>query len=594
VTAHQISALCEACRYDWPSMKRLLAWYLAPCESRPREEQSLVRFSIESWAAAVALMPLAVWLYAADGLWGAIVGLGLLVGLGLPLNLLLRQGMALSTHSNWSAAVATFVIVLTALTERPVDPAAAAFLVVVPVLLMLVQGRRAALVWAGVESAMLLVLASAWRFDWQPDWLPTAGAPVHLLRLVTLLLTLVGYAGLFEDARRRALAAERASTEAKSRFLATMSHELRTPMNGLLGLTEVLLNSPLDPAQREHLGLLQKSGLSMLSLLNDLLDVSKIDAGKLVLEKVDFDLRELLQELQALHGVVGRERGTTLTLDMEDAVPRVVRGDPLRLRQVLGNLLSNALKFTDKGQVQLRCLVDDVTIETIRLRFEVKDTGVGISSDVLPRLFAPFQQADASTTRRFGGTGLGLSLSQQLALAMGGRLSATSTEGAGSVFTFLVPFIRARESAVVRVTQHQVEQADPLATAPVLIVDDNPINLRVAQALVERAGYRVSTATSARDALTVLQSTPHLAILMDCHMPDVDGLEATRRIRRLIGPASRTPVIALTASSLPDEIRACRDAGMDGFLSKPTSFASLAYTLERVRRGQPVGGFDAV
>ncbi len=575
-------------------MKRLLAWYLAPFESRSRDEQALIRFSIESWAAAVLSTSFAIWLYAADGLWGAIVGLGLLIVLGLPLNLLLRRGMALSTHSTWSAAVATFVTVLTGLTERPVDPAVAAFLVVIPVLTMLVQGRRAALLWAGVVIAMMLVMASTWSFDWQPRWLPTAGAAVHLLRLVTLLLSLVGYAGLFDDARRRALSAERASTEAKSRFLATMSHELRTPMNGLLGLTEVLLHSPLDPAQREHLGLLQKSGLSMLALLNDLLDVSKIDAGKLVLEKVDFDLRELLHELQGLHGVVGQERGTTLTLDVEDAVPRAVRGDPLRLRQVLGNLLSNALKFTDKGQVQLRCLVDDVTIETVRLRFEVKDTGVGISSDVMPRLFTAFQQADASTTRRFGGTGLGLALSQQLALAMGGRLSATSTEGVGSVFTFLVPLVRTRESAVVRVTQRLVERADPLATAPVLIVDDNPINLRVAQALVERAGYRVSTATSAHDALTVLQSTPHLAILMDCHMPDVDGLEATRRIRRLSGAVSRTPVIALTASSLPDEIQACRNAGMDGFLSKPTSVASLAYILERVRRGQPVGGFDAL
>ena len=566
--------------------------YLSAFSNRPLTEQAAIRFSLQGWLTSLPLVPPLVALYAWQGLWGAAVSSTALMVAGFPLALALRRGLSLEAHSNWSAAVMVVTTLTSCLGERPADPTAVAYFAIVPCMAMLVQGPKAARAWFLVTLVATALVAMTWFVDVQPAWLPTASPLVRTVRLLALLVSLVGFAASFDTTRRQALEAERRANEAKSRFLANMSHELRTPMNGLLGLTEVLLHSELTPAQREQLEVVHQSGQSMLALLNDLLDTSKVEAGKLTLERVEFDLHALLAELRTLQRTVAERKGLRLDLDVADDVPRVVRADPLRIRQVLGNLVSNAVKFTSAGAVTVRARVDDATTDVLRLALEVHDTGPGIATEVLPRLFTPFEQADASTTRRFGGTGLGLALSQQLAVAMGGRLHVSSTPGTGSVFTFVVPVARTRESAVVRVTSQLQEQAPAVNAPPVLVVDDNAVNLKVASALVQRAGYQVLTASSAREALALLSSTRVLAVLMDCHMPDIDGFEATRKIRQLGASTSSTPIIALTASTLPEDVRACRDAGMDAYLPKPTSLSAVAYLLERVRRGQAVGPIE--
>jgi hypothetical protein len=552
-----------------------------------------VRFSVTGWLGSVLLVPPLLVLYWREGLWGAAMSAVLLALAGVPLTVLLRRGLSISAHSNWSAVASVSTTALTCLAERPVDSSAVVFLAVVPCMAMLVQGARAAWLWFAICLALTVLLVGTWFVDVQPGWLPTASPLVRAVRLATLMLSFIGFAAAFDESRRHALEAERRANEARGRFLANMSHELRTPMNGLLGLSEVLLHSELSTTQRDQLTVVHHSGQAMLALLNELLDLSKVESGKLTLERVEFDLHELLREQLALHQPLAGKKGLSLSLELADDVPRVVRADPLRIRQVLGNLVSNAVKFTEVGSVRVQVRVEDATTDTLRLAFDVHDTGLGIAAEVLPRLFAPFEQADASTTRRYGGTGLGLALSQQLALAMGGRLLVSSTVGAGSVFTLVLPVSRPRESAIVRVRDQLAAPAAPVEGPPVLVVDDNAINLKVASALVQRAGYAVVTANSAAEALSLLEGHRFLAVLMDCHMPGIDGYEATRRIRRRPGAGAALPVIALTASTLPEDIKACRAAGMDAYLPKPTSLSAIAYLLERVRRGQALGPIDA-
>jgi signal transduction histidine kinase/ActR/RegA family two-component response regulator len=391
--------------------------------------------------------------------------------------------------------------------------------------------------------------------------------------LVLLLVSLISI-GL-HHLRTRALRDLALANRAKSAFLANMSHEIRTPMNGVLGLTEVMLTEPLPAHQRERLELVRRSGEVLVALINDLLDLSRIEAEKLVLDQCEVDLRSICRDVRALFSSGAEQKGVALQVEVDDAVPRCVRADPLRLRQVLTNLVGNAVKFTPSGRVRIEITrVGDLT------RFTVDDTGVGIPPEALARLFTPFEQGDTSTTRRFGGSGLGLALCHKLVMLMGGALTATSQVNVGTHFEFSLPLERLAPSLELPAVVHP-----PRGTGRVLVVDDNAINLRVAQSLVEKAGYLCVAVVSGREALECVQRDFFDIVLMDCHMPDMDGFEATRRIRAMPGRLATIPVVALTASTMPEDREACRRAGMNELLAKPLSRERLADTLVRFVAG---------
>uniref|UniRef100_UPI002601C863 ATP-binding protein n=1 Tax=uncultured Azohydromonas sp. TaxID=487342 RepID=UPI002601C863 len=395
-------------------------------------------------------------------------------------------------------------------------------------------------------------------------------------------------------ARDRADAASRA----KSAFLANMSHEIRTPLNAILGLTHLLRRDARDAVALERLAKVGDAATHLLHVVNDVLDLSKIEAGRVELEEADFSLRALLAGSHALVAEQARAKDLRLTLDAGD-VPDALRGDPTRLSQALLNLLSNAVKFTERGEVQVRAEVLERGERGLRLGLSVRDTGIGIAPDKLDQIFGAFVQEDASTTRRFGGTGLGLAITQRLAGLMGGRVEVHSELGAGSEFRFSA---WVRESlapppvgAAVVLDDAQAE-ADALRRrcggARVLLVEDNPVSLGVMLELLGWAGLQVDLARNGRQAVDAVQAHEYDALLMDMQMPVMDGLEATRRIRALEGRA-RMPILALTADAFAEDRARCLDAGMDDHVPKPVEPARLFATLRRwlpAREPQPGTG----
>jgi PAS domain S-box-containing protein len=363
------------------------------------------------------------------------------------------------------------------------------------------------------------------------------------------------------------ISARKEAERAKSQFLATMSHEIRTPLTAVLGFADLLARSELSPEQQEHLRIVRDTGRTLLAVVNDVLDFSKLEAGKMSLERIPVDLERLLREALAAIGLLGAEKGLTFQAEIDPALPRQVRTDSVRLKQIVGNLLSNALKFTGRGGVTLRARVVGRDDTAVRIRVEVEDTGIGIAPEQLPRLFAMFEQADQSTTRRFGGTGLGLAISKRLVEAMGGTIAVRSTPGEGSTFTFELPLepAPAEETAPVPA----VARVAPVRALNVLVADDVATNRILVSALLRRQGHAPHLAEDGVKAVEAAVLRRFDLILMDLHMPGMDGIMATRAIRTGGGPNARTPVVALSADVQPETAAACRAAGMDGSLAKP-------------------------
>ena len=380
--------------------------------------------------------------------------------------------------------------------------------------------------------------------------------------------------------------AAQAANRAKSSFLAHMSHEIRTPMNGVMGLTEVVLRSELTERQRELLTMAQRSARSLMGVINDILDLSKIEANRMTLEAVDCDLHDLAQESADAFTLQAHEKNLSLHVSISPEVPRRVSTDPLRLRQVLQNLLSNAVKFTRSGGIRLEVSLTEAYTQLDglqlppQLQFCVTDTGIGMSAAEVARVFAPFMQADPSITRVYGGTGLGLAIVRGLVDRMGGGVSVRSAPGQGSSFTVILPRVPAAGTAEVSI-EHPAQWAR-LHGKRVLLVEDNAVNQTVASAMLEQLGALCVVAGHGEAALQCLRREPFDAVLMDLQMPVLDGMEATRRWRQHEDSTGlpRTPVIAFTAHALDDDRERCRLAGMDGFVSKPVDADALARALD--------------
>lgn len=383
-----------------------------------------------------------------------------------------------------------------------------------------------------------------------------------------------------EAARDRADAA----SKAKSAFLGVISHELRTPMNGVLGAAQLLSATRLDATQREYVSIVRNSGDNLLALLNDILDLTKIEADRMQLEAIDVDLRDLTARIGATWTARAREKDIDYAVDIAPDVPAVIAGDPTRLSQILHNLLSNAVKFTESGEVRLTLGAERLDEMRARLRFSVSDTGPGIAREDLERLFQPFTQLDVSSTRRFGGTGLGLAICRRLASLMRGDLLVDSRQGAGSTFSLIVEAdVRAwiTPSHTAPVTA-EVESGRPLK---VLVVEDHPVNRMILEAWLKSAGHETVCAENGLVGLEAAGTQGFDLILMDVNMPVMDGLAATRALRERDGPNRETPIVVLSASARAEDHQAGLAAGADAYLNKPIDFQALAGALGRVAHG---------
>ncbi|MEX1361564.1 MAG: ATP-binding protein [Nannocystaceae bacterium] len=461
-------------------------------------------------------------------------------------------------------------------------------LIVVPAVHMVVVRDRSGWLWTGVFLAAIVLLTTT-----------TAGsaelAREKAIAIAAIMLGLAGAASMFESSRRRGmeeLARARKQAEeaaqAKSRFLANMSHEIRTPLNGVLGMLGILRGTRLDSSQREALETARRSGKVLLDLINDILDFSKVEAGHLTIEFAPFELRGLVDEALQEHASAGRAKGLELSAQLVPGTPSYVVGDRGRIRQVLVNLVGNAVKFTAEGHV--RVVVAPLEHEggdsDAVLRFEVRDTGIGIEPPDQGRVFEDFQQVDPSASREQQGTGLGLAIVRELVSRMGGSMGLSSEPGRGSIFWVQLPLRVASDRAVGGLLRDTDASDDSIELSAVgrrvLVVEDNVVNQQVAQRMLERLGAHVEVAGDGEEALAMLQAVPFDLVLMDVQMPGMDGMTATAELRRReVGGASPLPIVAMTAHVLPEDRERCLAAGMDDYVTKPIGRGELRRVLRQ-------------
>jgi two-component system, sensor histidine kinase len=551
-----------------------------------------------SAAMAIAAVPVMPWMIPA--LWWCVIGLNAVIELRLAkavrngARLAVWEGMPVPSVA-LSMATGSCYAVFMAMFWASGDPIARGFAIAqtcISILYVLLQYYARPKIFLLSAAPYLVAMALA-----VGTLASAAFRGHHAWTILTAVIALGLLCNLFINARRqlaasrealhkaRAVAQERgvaaeAANDAKSSFLATMSHEIRTPLNGVLGMAQAMAADHMSNLQRERLEVIRQSGEALLAILNDVLDLSKIEAGRFELEQVEFDLGELMKGAHSAFTALANKKGLSFDLTVDEGARGVYRGDPTRVRQILYNLISNALKFTEHGEVRVTAARSDEALVLM-----VADTGPGIAADRVGALFDKFTQADASTTRRYGGTGLGLAICRELAQAMGGETCVESRLGEGSRFLVRVPLPKVGEALAPAFLPPPAPPAAMDASLPkvrVLAAEDNSVNQLVLKTLLHQIGVEPTVVENGQEAVDAWKDAAWDVILMDMQMPVMDGLTAARAIRKAEADTGRakTPIIALTANAMSHQIQQCLAAGMDGHVAKPIEAARLFAALE--------------